>query len=76
MNTEKAIDTGENAQPIALLRPPKMNISEIRQIIMMCPASILANKRMISANGLVNTPRNSTSTNIGLMAPGTGGLKI
>ena len=28
MKTEKAIDIGENPQPIAALIPPKINISE------------------------------------------------
>jgi len=34
-------------------------------ILIVCPAMILANRRIIRANGLVNTPKNSTKGMIG-----------
>ena len=37
---------------------------------------MLAKSRMIKAIGLVNMPRNSTTTKIGFTKPGAGGLKI
>ena len=76
MNTENAIEIGENPQPIAALSPPNINMSEIRQMIIICPASMFANNLMISAKGFVNTDSTSTSTRIGLIPPGTGGLNI
>ena len=76
MNITNAMDKGEKPQPIDLLKAPKMNIRETRQIIMIWPASMLANNRIINAKGFVNMPRNSTSTKMGLTPPGTGGLKI
>jgi hypothetical protein len=76
MNTENAIEIGENPHPIAALSPPKININEIRQMMMICPASIFANNLMISANGFVNTERTSTSIRMGFIPPGTGGLNI
>ena len=72
-----AIDTGVAPQPIAGLISANMKIREIKQIIMMCPATMLANNLMIKANGLIKTLRNSTNTKIGFTKPGTpGGLKI
>ena len=69
------MDKGENPQPTPLFKSPKMKISDIKQMIMIWPANILANNRMINANGLVKMPRNSTNTRIGLTPTGTGGLK-
>ena len=78
MNTVKAIDITEEAHPAAgLIFSANMNINEIKQIIIMCPATILANNLIINAKGLMNTLKNSTITKIGLTTPGTpGGLKI
>lgn len=43
----------------------------------MCPAVMLANKRIINANGFVNIPINSTGIIIGANQTGTPGvLKI
>ena len=39
-----------------------MKISEIKQMMMMCPAIMFAKRRIIKANGLVNTPSISTGT--------------
>ena len=73
----KASEKGAVPQPAAALMLPKINISEIKQIIMMCPATILAKRRMIRANGLMKTLMNSTGTRINLTPNGTpGGLKI
>ena len=63
--------------PIAGFICPKINISDIKQIMIMCPATIFANKRMINENGFKNKLINSTGTKINLTQPGTpGGLKI
>ena len=72
-----AIDTGDAPQPIAGLIWAKMKIKEIKQIIIICPATMFANNLIINANGLMNTLKNSTNTKIGFTKPGTpGGLKI
>lgn len=69
-------ETGAKPHPATLLIAPKMNINITKQVITICPATILANKRTINANGLVKIPKNSTGTKIGFTKPGTGGLKI
>jgi hypothetical protein len=77
MNTVKAIETGEAAYPKAGFIWAKMKIRDIKQMMMMCPATMFANNLMISAKGLMKTLRNSTRTRIGLTNPGTpGGLKM
>ena len=76
MNVAKAMDTGEKPQPIPVLMFEKMKMSEIRQLIMICPASILAKRRMINANGLVKIERISTGIIITFTPCGTGGQKI
>ena len=64
-------------QPAYLLNPAKMKMSEIRHIIMICPATMLAKRRMINAIGLMNTLRNSTGTRINFTPNGIpGGLKM
>ena len=73
----KAIDTGEAPQPMAGLICAKIKIKEIKQMIIMWPATILANNLIINAKGLIKTLKNSTNTSIGFTKPGTpGGLKI
>ena len=67
MKIENAIEIGEKAHPITGLKAPKMKIKEIKQMIMIWPAIILANKRIIKANGFVNTPNISTIIRIGLI---------
>ena len=66
----------KNPSQLHLLKAPKINISETRQMIMICPAIIFANNRIINAKGFVNMPRNSTRIKMGLTPSGTGGLKI
>ena len=71
------MDTVEDTKPSVGLIWPKIKINEIKQMIMICPATILANNLIINAKGLIKTLRNSTSTKIGFTKPGTpGGLKI
>ena len=76
MNTTNAMDSGENPHPIYVLNDPNINISDIKQIIIMCPAIIFAKSLIINAKGLVNTPKISTGIKIGFTPTGTGGLKI
>ena len=76
MNVAKAIETGEKPQPMPLLMFAKMKISEIRQIMMICPASIFAKRRMMRAKGLVKIERISTGIMMNFTKPGTGGQKI
>ena len=72
-----AIETGEAPQPMAGLICAKIKISDIRQMIMICPATMFANNLIINAKGLIKTLKNSTSTKMGFTKPGTpGGLKI
>ena len=72
------METGDTPQPAPeVIFSAKINIIEIRQIIMMWPATMLANNLMINANGLINTLKNSTGTKINFTPMGTpGGLKI
>ena len=42
-----------------------IKIRQVRARMIVCPAMILANRRIIKANGLVNTPKNSTKGMIG-----------
>ena len=72
----KAMETGEKPQPTPALKLPKMKISEIKQIMIMWPAIMLAKRRMINAKGFVKIPRISTGIIMGFTPPGTGGLKI
>ena len=76
MNTTNAIDNGENPQPIYVLSAPKINMSDIKQMMIICPAIMLAKRRIINAKGFVNTPKISTGIKIGFTPIGTGGLKI
>ena len=78
MNTAKATDNGEKPQPATFDMPPKMNINTMKLKIIMCPATILANKRIINAAGLIsNTPANSIGIKISFTKKGTpGGQKI
>jgi hypothetical protein len=72
-----ATANGDAPQPAPVFNWPKINISEIKQIMIICPATIFANKRIINAKGLINTPNISTGTRISLIPNGTpGGLKM
>ena len=64
MNNENAIDIGETATLL------NTNIKQSKDKIITCPAVILANRRMQSANGFVNKPMNSTTIIIGNNAVG------
>ena len=70
------METGENPMPIPVLIFPKMKMREIRQMIMICPASMFAKRRMINANGLVKMDKISTGTIINLIPKGTGGFRM
>ena len=48
----------------------------MKQVMMICPATIFANKRIINAKGFVKIPMNSTGIKIIFTNIGTGGLKI
>jgi hypothetical protein len=54
----------------------KMKMREIRQIMIMCPASMFAKRRIIRAKGFVKMLRISTGTMMNLIPKGTGGLNI
>ena len=60
MNTANNIDTGETINPIAGAIDPKININVINASNTICPAVILANKRIASTIGFVKTPISST----------------
>jgi hypothetical protein len=44
MNTVNATESGAKPQPATLLNPPKMKMREIKQIMMIWPANMLAKK--------------------------------
>ena len=69
---------GENPHPAPLFISPKMNISEMKLKIIICPATMLAKRRMINAAGLmIKTPATSTGIKMILTPSGTpGGQKI
>ena len=73
-----ANDTGVIPQPAPLaIFSAKMNIIEIKQMMMMWPATMFAKRRMINAKGLMNTLKNSTGTRMNFTPNGTpGGLKM
>ena len=74
MNTVNNIDIGENPQPAPLFISPKMNISEMKLKIIICPATMLAKRRMINTAGLmINTPATSTGIRMILTPNGTPG---
>ena len=57
-----AIEKGEKPQPTYWFNDAMMKMSEIKQMMRMCPATILANSLIINANGLVKIPSISTGT--------------
>ena len=67
----KAIENGEKPQPTYWFNAAMMKMRDIKQMIKIWPATILANNLIISAKGFVNTPSISTGTNITLTHPGT-----
>ena len=70
MNKTNPTDTG------AIKIDLNTKINEIKLNIMMWPAVMLANKRIINAKGFVKTPITSIGTMIGYKAKGTGGKKM
>ena len=62
----------DKLDPIQFL---KTKIKEIKLIKTMCPAEIFAYKRIISANGLINTPNNSIGAKAIFMGSGTPGIQ-
>ena len=69
---------GEKPQPAAVFMAPKINISDTKLKMIICPATMLANNLIISAAGLmINTPATSTGIKITFTKKGTpGGQKI
>ena len=77
MKMVKAIENGAKLQPTYWFNDAMIKISDIKQMIRICPATILANNLIIKANGLVNMPKISTGTKMIFTQPGTpGGLMI
>ena len=71
------IENTDVPQPAYLFNSAKMKMSEIRHMIIICPATMFAKRRMINAIGLINTLRNSTGTRISFTPIGIpGGLNI
>ena len=71
----KAIEKGEKPQPTYWFNAAMIKMSDIKQMMRICPATILANNLIIKAKGLVNMPKISTGTKITFTQPGTpGGL--
>ena len=75
-------DFGENKDQEAALKAPTTPMLlfiiiaiEIRLITTMCPAEILANKRIISEKGLVMVPRSSIGAKITFIGAGTPGIQ-
>ena len=66
MNIRKTREMGATANPNQAIIEEKMKIKLSRTVATMCPARILANKRTIKTNGLMNTPINSTRGMIGM----------
>ena len=78
INNTNATATGEILHANTSPRPLwAIKINEIKLKIIMWPAVMFANKRIISAKGLVKIPTISIGIIIGIKASGTpGGLKI
>lgn len=62
MNIMNSPDAGTTAHDL------NTNISSKRLSIIICPPSMLAKRRIVSAKGLVKSPMNSTGANISIMA--------
>ena len=67
--TEKNIDPGETQTLSAI------NIKDIRLNIIMCPAVMFANKRIISEAGFIKIPANSIRAKKGFNGTGTPGIQ-
>jgi len=64
--------TNDKLDPNQLL---KININAIRLINTMCPAEMLAYKRIINEKGLMNTPNNSMGASASFITVGTPGIQ-
>ena len=73
MNIENATETGVNPAPATVDILPKINIKEIKLRMMMCPAVMLAKRRIINAAGLIIKLSNSTGAKINLTGTGMPG---
>ena len=69
INNEKATETGATATVL------NMNIKDINAKMIMCPAVILANKRIISEIGFVNIPIISIGIKNIFIGTGTPGIQ-
>lgn len=68
MNTENNVTTGTTAHTFKMkIRPKKLNM-------MMCPAVMLAKRRIINEIGLINIPKISTGVKITNNHFGTPGI--
>ena len=65
MNAQNKTDTIVIPKFTATPMVAVMNIKQVSAKIIVWPAMMLANRRIINANGLVNTPKNSTNGMIG-----------
>ena len=71
MNKAKGTDNPAQAKLLFI------NIIPIIDNTIICPAVMLANKRIVNAAGLTSNPINSIGTNIGYNATGTpGGINM
>ena len=70
INKTNATETGAMAKLL------KIKINDTKLNTIMCPAVMLANKRIIKAKGLENIPMISTTHMMGNNQKGTSGLKI
>ena len=80
MNTANATEMGLTPKPAAgPIKLPKIKIKLRKTVTIMCPANMLANKRIIKTNGFVIIPvisKKGISGMGSLSHIGTSGLKI
>ena len=69
MNTEKNIDAGD-IQTLSAIK-----IKEIKLNMMICPADMFANKRIMSEMGLMKIPANSMGARNNFMGAGRPGIQ-
>ena len=69
MNTEKNNDAGANHKLL------KINISDIKLNIIICPAEMFANNLIISEMGFIKIPKNSIGAKNSFIGTGTPGIQ-
>ena len=69
INTEKNNDAGANQTLL------KINISDIKLNIIICPAEIFANSLIIRDIGLINIPKNSIGARNNFIGTGIPGIQ-